>query len=471
MCGHYAPMRDSPSRHESDIADGYTGFMSFDFTRLVYASGNFGKNILWGTADITLLFVLTDLLGMPPAVAGLLLLVSLIVDAVLDPLVGIITDHLHTPLGRYGPLILLGAPLSALTFSGIYLMPTLGISNIWVVGALIMGFRASYSLIDLPHNALMVHVTGDSRERGRLASYRFFFSTLATLTLALSLAPIINDETRQLSPSALATYALIVSCLSVTVIILSWAVVRKKDARAASTPPTPVFDRDNMKAIMASPGFRIVLLAGCTATLTLPLFAKALLYISNHLLNAPEAVSGLLLSMVIGQFAGTPVWAMLMARTEKSRALQYAHAAAVAGFIGFALALVLGPTYARIASFVIGIGLSGVYAIIWAMLADCVDEVEALSGRRPEGMMFALTIFGQKASIGLGVGLFGLCLQGVGYDTATPISPAVTAAILLFGLGLPALGGAVCTMALSAYPLTHKRHHDLKRGVIGQEPE
>ncbi len=30
-----------------------------------YASGNFGKNLVWSTADLTLLFILTDLIELP----------------------------------------------------------------------------------------------------------------------------------------------------------------------------------------------------------------------------------------------------------------------------------------------------------------------------------------------------------------------------------------------------------------------
>ena len=44
----------------------------------VYASGNFGKNLLWGALEVALLFILTDLLGLSPALAGGMVLASLL---------------------------------------------------------------------------------------------------------------------------------------------------------------------------------------------------------------------------------------------------------------------------------------------------------------------------------------------------------------------------------------------------------
>ena len=72
-----------------------------------YAAGNFGKNILWSAADLTLLFLMTDLIGIDPTTAGLAILVSLLVNAVLDPVLGALADRARSPWGPSGPMMLI----------------------------------------------------------------------------------------------------------------------------------------------------------------------------------------------------------------------------------------------------------------------------------------------------------------------------------------------------------------------------
>jgi GPH family glycoside/pentoside/hexuronide:cation symporter len=83
------------------------------------ASGNFGKNSLWNTTEVLLLFLLTDILGMAPAVAGFVIFFSLLIAAILDPIVGLLAERIRTPLGQFGPLLVVGAPLAALSFIGL----------------------------------------------------------------------------------------------------------------------------------------------------------------------------------------------------------------------------------------------------------------------------------------------------------------------------------------------------------------
>lgn len=437
--------------------------MRIDVRRLIYASGNYGKNILWGTAEITLLFMMTDMLGVSPAMAGLILLGSLVVDGMLDPLVGHIADRLQTPLGRYGPLILLGAPLCALSFSALYALPLWDVHSLWIIIGLVIAFRIAYSFIDLPHNALMTHVTGDSRARGRLAGYRFFFSSLASLTLALSLAPLVEaGGGTQISPRGLALYAGLISALSCVVMIISWATVRARDAASARTTYVRLDPVHAIRALLTSRAYRTALLAGSLGLLSLPLFGKSLLYLAVHLLGDPGAASRLLTAMVAGQFVGLPLWIYLSARWEKARALQFAHLIAASGLTILAICLLALPFAAMGACLLVGIGACGVYTIIWGMIADCVEDVLAQSGQRPEGMLFALAIFGQKAALAIGVGAYGLVLQAVGYAPHTALTPASLMTICIFAFAIPTLGSLGCIAVLNTYDLSHERHAALE---------
>lgn len=426
---------------------------------LAYSSGNFGKNILWGTLEITLLFVMTDLLDVPPTLAGLLILTSLIFDAVLDPVIGFYADRLRTPLGRYGPLILIGSPLSALCFIAFFSLPYLQVTNLIVVTVCILFFRFFYSLVDLPHNALLLHASPHSRVRSRIAAYRFFFSSSASLVLAVSLAPMLSNtpQSAPLSPEGLLIFAVLAGTASCIVLLFSWFAVHKQDRAAAATHHVPTGIRTIFYALSRNHPYLITLTAGMLATLCLPLFSKSLLYMGRYVLNDPDIASHALTAMVIGQFAGLPLWIWLAGRWKNARVLQLAHLICVVAFSLILWAVINSYSLYIACSFLVGVGASGVYTIVWAMIADCVDEGAKKTQGRMDTFIFALAILLQKSAIAIGAGLFGFVLDKAGYIPGVEANTAVKMTITFFNATLPLIGSIFCIAILFFYKLPHAR--------------
>ena len=79
--------------------------------KLGYGLGDFGSNIVWGMSITFLLYFYTDVFGISAAAAGTLLLVARIFDAILDPVMGLITERVTTRWGKFRPYLLFGTPL------------------------------------------------------------------------------------------------------------------------------------------------------------------------------------------------------------------------------------------------------------------------------------------------------------------------------------------------------------------------
>src|SRR5262245_29153584 len=77
--------------------------------KLGYGLGDCAANFVYQMQINFLLFFYTEVLGISPVAAGTLLLVSRLVDAVDDPIVGAVADRTHTRWGRYRPWILVSA--------------------------------------------------------------------------------------------------------------------------------------------------------------------------------------------------------------------------------------------------------------------------------------------------------------------------------------------------------------------------
>lgn len=100
--------------------------------KIGYASGNLGKNVVFASLEYFLLFFLTQVWGLPPAQAGFIIFIALVWDGLADPIMGGVVDRFTTPLGRYGPYLLLGAPICAAAFAFVFMDP--GVAGAALVG-------------------------------------------------------------------------------------------------------------------------------------------------------------------------------------------------------------------------------------------------------------------------------------------------------------------------------------------------
>ena len=78
------------------------------FQKFIYGLGGLANNML-GTATGSLMIALNLGLGMDPAKIGLLGAIPRIFDAIIDPVMGYISDHTRTRWGRRRPYIFFGS--------------------------------------------------------------------------------------------------------------------------------------------------------------------------------------------------------------------------------------------------------------------------------------------------------------------------------------------------------------------------
>ena len=74
--------------------------------KLAYGLGDSAANFVGATQATFLLFFYTDVLGISAKAAGTILLVSRLVDAFNDPIMGALADRTNTRWGRYRPWVL-----------------------------------------------------------------------------------------------------------------------------------------------------------------------------------------------------------------------------------------------------------------------------------------------------------------------------------------------------------------------------
>ena len=166
-------------------------------TKLAYGAGDMGPAITANILVFFLLYFFTNVAGLPAGLAGSILAIGKIGDAINDPIAGILSDRTRTRWGRRIPWMLFGAIPFGIFFFLQWIVPTFsedpnvnnwGLFVYYVVVATL--FNIAYTAVNLPYTALTPELTQDYNERTNLNSFRFAFSIGGSI-LSLALATVI----------------------------------------------------------------------------------------------------------------------------------------------------------------------------------------------------------------------------------------------------------------------------------------
>ncbi len=172
-------------------------------TKLAYGAGDLGAAITSNILVFFLLFFFTNVAGLPAGLAGTVLAVGKISDAINDPILGMMSDRTRSRWGRRLPWMLWGAVPFSLLFLAQWWVPQFSENttlNIWLLFAYYVTisvlFNLVYTAVNLPYTALTPELTEDYNERTSLNSYRMAFSiggSIVSLLLAQLIFQVYRD--------------------------------------------------------------------------------------------------------------------------------------------------------------------------------------------------------------------------------------------------------------------------------------
>lgn len=421
---------------------------------LGYASGNFGKNLVWSTADITLLFILTDLVGLPTASAALLMTIAFVGDLIFDVLAGVISARVKAFGGGTRRLITLTAIPCGIAFALLYALPWWGEHRLWAIASVLLIFRAAFAVVDLPHYAMMASITSDSRARGRTAGYRSFFSNISSLVIATLVVPLVEKSTRLGDAAPLAAFGACAGLIYCVIMATSATAGTLPLPRATNGPPAAAF---RFSVPKFAPLFLAMLPIAVVMGFAVPMFSRTVIYYATYVLHRPSMAGQILAAITIGQFGGVVVWTALVRYFDKSKLLIASHVSTLAALSIFA-ASAPNQIAMLVSAALMGVAILGVYMLPWGILPDIVDFCELRQGFRQEMTFFATFLVVHKASGAASSGVIGWVLAITGYVAGAHQSPLVINAIVSLAFGVPIIGALSAIAVLLPLNIGHRRH-------------
>jgi len=441
----------------------------------VYGSGALVENVTTLAVGALLLFYLTIICGLSGAEAGLALGATLLVDSVIDPVVGSISDNSRSRHGRRHPLMLASIIPIVITFGLLFSVPhgLTGWPLLAFALATLFAMRVAISLFYVPYMALGAELTEDYAERSTVVAGRVFFTVIGgILTTFLMWGVFLKGTNGRYDQAAYSPLAWTLGGVVAFGALLSTLGTLRARNRLHAAPEGRKFGVAQFFAELAevvrNRSF-LSLFFPCLILFTALGAAGALTLHANtffwRLTSGQILTLGLLAP--VGIFAGIFTASLFARKMEKrSAAMLGLGMIAVAQVGPVALRLTgLIPASAAVPALAVAVvlgGLGGGLATIafQSMMADAADEHEHLFGARREGLYFAGITLSAKASSGLGAWIGGVTLDLIGFPHGIAMTPAMLSKIppdTIRNLGIAyGPGAAVFSVVALAVLLTYK---------------
>ena len=446
--------------------------------KLIHGSGA----VAFGVKDSGFSFFLLPfynlVLGVDAGTVGAALATALIVDALIDPLIGHLSDRTYTRWGRRLPWLYLAPIPLAFLWTLLWSPPFAGVPSFWEIVALAVGVRMLLSACEVPSVSLVPELTEDYDDRTTLFRYRFLSGWLGgLLMMVMAFTVFLPTPEAQLRAEGYAEYGLFGAALMVLAVIGSAIGQHRLVAHLPPLRPVPfsirgafaeIFDAFREKAflVFAMGGLAAYVAQGMTFSITqyVNLYVWQFSDIAFRWFPAVLFVSVVLMFLLVGP---------LHRRWGKPKTAAIAALTGVAFYFVPYILLLTGfwPTTGTTMStvilfaFLICANTSSVISIISAtsMVAEIVEAFEERTGKRAEGTFYSGNWLVQKCATGGGILLTSFIVQSVDLEPGTAqaaVSPTTVNQLILLYMIASATLAIFAAFWLARFPITREQHEE-----------
>lgn len=435
--------------------------------KLGYLMGDIGNDFTFVLSSTFLLKFYTDVMGVPAAVVGAIMMIARFVDAFTDVTMGRICDRSRlTPNGKFKPWILRMCGPVAISSFLIYQSSLADMSMAFKVGYLFVTYilwgSIFYTSINIPYGSMASAISAEPGDRQSLSTYRSVGASFAGVIVGALIPLIAYKEVNGimvLDGKIFTTIAGIFSVCAIISYFLCYYLVTER----VQIPSSAESKQDNSVITMLRNAFTNKALISIIAASIVMLLAQMTLqsmanYVYPIFYGNTTAQSVSMLVMLGGALAVAAVAKPIAARFGK------AEVAVVSSFIAGGVCVLL--FFLRPENVWVYVALQavcwlslGVFSMIsWALITDVIDYSEIKNGIREDGSVYALYSFARKLGQAGAAGLVGSMLTAIGYSEVNAVQDSVKEGIFNIATLIPAIGFILLALILWLwYPLNKKQ--------------
>lgn len=433
--------------------------------KVSYGLGDAGGTIVTGLISNFLTFFYTDIFGLTPAIVGTLFLVLRVIDAVSDPLIGIVADRTSTKMGQFRPFILWTAvPLGLIAFLT-FSVPDLAYH--WkVVYAVATYFALSvlYSLNNVPYCALVTKITSSPVELVSCQSWRFALCGVAGFAVSVGLPIMVNNFGQGNQAQGYQWGVGVLALLAILMFLVCFYGVKER----GTTRNLHTFNlKESLKSIRHN---EQLLLTFVMSLLIISIFntkGGAAMYFITYVLHGDTTYTSLLFGMAtLGGIIGSVLVQYLTRYFEIRRIYFWVNV--VLALAHFAVWFVPGnaATLWLILVFICCVVLGFILPMHFTLVTFADTYGEWKSGRRSSGMNFAFNLFFVKLAWALAGVIISMTLMVVSYRSGMENQTSASlAGITLLSTVIPGVLHALLAVTVCYFKIDNAMVAKMKKAL------
>lgn len=377
--------------------------------RWTFGIGTIGRDMLYTLISMFLIVYLTNDAGLTTRelawTTGVIVALR-VLDAVNDPLMGVVVDNTRTRWGKHKPWILGGALISGLLTILIFWDPGVhGTARVVLFAVLFFLWSVSYSLNDIAYWSYVPELSADQKERENIGSKARIFALVGVFFVVAGIVPIraaLGDGDAQRGWLLFA----------VLVVAILWAgqavtLFGVREPRALEHHQERTSFQDFVRAIVRNDQLLYIAVAmglfmiGYTTTTSFGLFYFQFVYGDEAMFSIFAIVLG------VSQVASLLLFPKVSARLRRKNVYLLATVLVVAGYVLFFFAPTGTMAFIGVAGVLIFAGQAAIQLLMLLCLADTVDYGHWKLGKRNDSVTFSLQPFIYKAGGAAATGIVG----------------------------------------------------------------
>lgn len=427
-----------------------------------YSFGGIGSNISFALLMSYLMFFYTDIFGISSISVGSLFLIARLIDAVTDPVMGMIADRTRTKFGKYRPWIIFIAPFLGLSVILLFFTPDIGYDQkvIYAYVTYIL-YSIISTMVNIPYHALTPVLSEDSNQRTQIASAKQMMAIPANLFVSVAALPLVAffGDGKQ----GWLGLAIVVAVLTIISFWLCASGAKRHDVIVEDSvkKTEKVSLKSQLSVIYRNKPLLLLMGAFGVQMLATAVSNSVNMYYMKYNVGRADLIP---LIGLIGTFASVPVAVILPALSKRfDKKMIFIVGNIISAITCFLLFLTpVDHVVLVVIVSVLVTATAQVSGIIgWAMLPDCVDYAQWKLGIRGDGTVSSSLTFINKCGMAFGGLIAGAAMQAVGYVAGTQQTAIVLNSILTMKSIVPAAAYLIAIFLIMKYPITNRNFKDM----------
>jgi len=436
-----------------------------------FGAGDLAVNVVISSMFLILTFFYTDIFGLKPSDLAWLLLAANMIDAVTDPIMGLINDRYTTRWGRYRPYFLFFSVPFGVSVFLTFTTPDFGYNSklVWAYATYIF-VKLMFTAVTIPYISLIGVLTDKPQERLSANGYRLFFAKIGAFMVTIIVpimaaswgeAHLAKGYQMSMGLMALVAVLMFLFCFATT----TERVQHKSEAQ-------PLWSQ--MK-ILAKNDQWLILCAVCiVGTLGYTIRAGVGAYYAKYYLGGD--------AKLISTFLATGVTAAILAMVASTwitkvycKVKLFRYSQLLVGVLSVLMLVMVGPgdtALALVLFFLLSFVVDLHAPVFWSAIAEAIDYGQYKTGKRVAGLGFGGISFFQKAGLAFGGAILAWLLDFFDYVPNVPQSEYTLSGIALLLTIIPGVFHVIMGFLMFKYFITDTYYDEIKVKLgIGTRPE